>query len=99
MEKKTKKTKNDGLRIDLSKVEGSMAYILHNEIKNLNECKTISDVYKLVENSVGPSVGHGTSETAYKGLLNRIRNSRSLTQAMFAVTNSYLEGTNNKVIK
>ena len=94
MEKKVKETK-----IDLSKVKGSMSSILHDEIKNLNNCKTISDVYELVKNSVGPSVGHGTSETAYKKLLNSIRNSRTLTQAMFAVTNSYLDGANEKVIK
>lgn len=99
MEKKVKETKAKEAKIDLSKVEGSMSYILHNEIKNLNKCKTVSDVYDLVKNSVGPSVGHGTSETAYKNLLNRIRNSKTLTQAMFTVTNSYLDGSNEKVIR
>ena len=94
MEKKVKETK-----IDLSKVKGSMSNILHDEIKNLNNCKTISDVYELVKNSVGPAVNHGTSEAAYKKLLNTIRNSRSLTDAMLAVTNSYLDGANQKVIR
>ena len=94
MEKKVKESK-----IDLSKVKGSMSNILHDEIKNLNNCKTISDVYELVKNSVGPAVNHGTSETAYKKLLNTIRNSRSLTDAMLAVTNSYLDGANQKVIR
>lgn len=94
MEKKVKEAK-----IDLSTVKGSMSNILHDEIKNLNNCKTISDVYELVKNSVGPVVNHGTSEAAYKKLLNTIRNSRSLTDAMLAVTNSYLDGSNNKVIR
>ena len=94
MEKKVKESK-----IDLSKVKGSMSNILHDEIKNLNNCKTISDVYELVKNSVGPAVNHGTSEAAYKKLLNTIRNSRSLTDAMLAVTNSYLDGANQKVIR
>lgn len=94
MEKKVKEAK-----IDLSTVKGSMSNILHDEIKNLNNCKTISDVYELVKNSVGPVVNHGTSEAAYKKLLNTIRNSRSLTDAMLAVTSSYLDGSNNKVIR
>lgn len=94
MEKKVKEAK-----IDLSTVKGSMSNVLHDEIKNLNKCKTISDVYELVKNSVGPVVNHGTSEAAYKKLLNTIRNSKNLTDAMLAVTNSYLDGSNNKVIR
>ena len=84
--------------IDLSKVEGSMANALHDEIKNLDKCKTVSDVYDFVKRVVGPVVGHGTSETAYKKLLNSVRNSRSVEKAMFTVTSFYLKGADLGVI-
>lgn len=84
--------------IDLSNVEGSMANALHNEIKNLDKCKTVSDVYEFVKRVVGPAVGHGTSERAYKKLLLSVRNSRSVNQAMFAVTSFYLKGADLGVI-
>ena len=84
--------------IDLSNVKGSMANALHDDIKNLDKCKTVSDVYNFVERVVGPVVGHGTSEVAYKKLLNSVRNARMVEKAMFAVTSFYLKGSDLGVI-
>ena len=54
------------------------------KLTNWYDC--ISDVYDFVKRVVGPVVGHGTSETAYKKLLNSVRNARSVEKAMFTVT-------------
>lgn len=93
MEKKINESGND-----LSKVEESMANALHDEIKNLDKCKTVSDVYNFTKRVVGPIVESGSSENTYKKLLNSIRSANNVNQAMFEVTNFYLKGSGLDVI-
>lgn len=84
--------------IDLSKVKESMSNALHDEIKNLDKCKTVSDVYNFTKRVVGPIVESGSSKNMYKKLLNSVRSSDNLNQAMFEVTNFYLKVSDLDVI-
>lgn len=87
---------NEAKVVDLSKVEGSMSNIIQSNMDKINNCKTKDELLNTVKKIFDEN---NLNTKASNRLLNNIIRSKDFITALQAVTNSYLSGTGNKVIK
>ena len=87
---------NEAKAIDLSKVEGSMSNIIQSNMDKINNCKTKDELLSTIKKIFDEN---NLNTKASNRLLNNIAKCKNFTDALTVVTNSYLSGTGNKVIK
>lgn len=87
---------NEAKVVDLSKVEGSMSNIIQSNMDKINNCKTKDELLNTIKKIFDEN---NLNTKASNRLLNNIVRSKDFTTALMVVTNSYLSGTGNKVIK
>ena len=87
---------NEAKAIDLSKVEGSMSNIIQSNMDKINNCKTKDELLSTIKKIFDEN---NLNTKASNRLLNNIARCKNFNNALMVVTNSYLSGTGNKVIK
>lgn len=87
---------NEAKAIDLSKVEGSMSNIIQSNMDKINNCKTKDELLSTIKKIFDEN---NLNTKASNRLLNNIAKCKNFIDALTVVTNSYLSGTGNKVIK
>lgn len=87
---------NEAKAIDLSKVEGSMSNIIKSNMDKINNCKTKDELLSTIKKIFDEN---NLNTKASNRLLNNIAKCKNFVDALMVVTNSYLSGTGNKVIK
>ena len=87
---------NEAKAVDLSKVEGSMSNIIQSNMDKINNCKTKDELLSTIKKIFDEN---NLNTKASNRLLNNIAKCKNFTDALTVVTNSYLSGTGNKVIK
>ena len=87
---------NEAKAVDLSKVEGSMSNIIQSNMDKINNCKTKDELLSTIKKIFDEN---NLNTKAYNRLLNNIARCKNFNNALMVVTNSYLSGTGNKVIK
>lgn len=87
---------NEAKAVDLSKVEGSMSNIIQSNMDKINNCKTKDELLSTIKKIFDEN---NLNTKASNRLLNNIARCKNFNNALMVVTNSYLSGTGNKVIK
>lgn len=87
---------NEAKAVDLSKVEGSMSNIIQSNMDKINNCKTKDELLSTIKKIFDEN---NLNTKASNKLLNNIARCKNFNNALMVVTNSYLSGTGNKVIK
>lgn len=87
---------NEAKVVDLSKVEGSMSNIIQSNMDKINNCKTKDELLSTIKKIFDEN---NLNTKASNRLLNNIARCKNFIDALMVVTNSYLSGTGNKVIK
>lgn len=87
---------NEAKAVDLSKIEGSMSNIIQSNMDKINNCKTKDELLSTIKKIFDEN---NLNTKASNRLLNNIARCKNFNNALMVVTNSYLSGTGNKVIK
>lgn len=80
--------------LNLSEIDGTVGYAIHNEIESLNNCKTLEELKFFIDGMLSTIDGKGRDK-----FLSIFSKKKDFKSAYMFVYNFLLAGDNNKVIK